>query len=298
MKRFSYPQSSQGNASHPFDDGGEIASFDPGNDPAHWQSAGEELASPSGESIDDLLAQHQPFTSPTWIDAGDRPRGQHALCPVHYTPSYAYPLVVYFHSANSNASELLQVMPHVSLRNYVAVSLGGNRASDQSGHRFDWSHGDAAIGRTVDDTVEAIADVRTRYNIHEDRMVFAGVRDGGTMALRMALELPDTAAACVSIGGRMPDARIRNWKALQASPMRMLWQWGTDNPKYHDADLREDCRRARRINARVDLRLYTVDDESDRSIYADANDWIMKTVVSNSTGGDRWASTPVSCSKN
>ena len=44
--------------------------------------------------------------------------------PLHYEPNYAYPLVVWLHGPGDGHRQLKQVMPHISLRNYVAVAPG------------------------------------------------------------------------------------------------------------------------------------------------------------------------------
>ena len=42
--------------------------------------------------------------------------------PQHYEPQYAYPLIVWLHGRGDDERQLLRVMPHVSMRNYVAVA--------------------------------------------------------------------------------------------------------------------------------------------------------------------------------
>ena len=42
--------------------------------------------------------------------------------PLHYEPNYAYPLLVWLHGPGESHSALKQVMPHVSMRNYVGVA--------------------------------------------------------------------------------------------------------------------------------------------------------------------------------
>ena len=48
--------------------------------------------------------------------------------PVNYSANYEYPLLVWFHSNGFNEHQAEQVMPNISLRNYVRVGLRGTKA--------------------------------------------------------------------------------------------------------------------------------------------------------------------------
>ena len=47
------------------------------------------------------------------------------FAPLHYEANYAYPLLVWLHGAGDDESQLKRIMPLVSIRNYVGVSLRG-----------------------------------------------------------------------------------------------------------------------------------------------------------------------------
>ena len=53
--------------------------------------------------------------------------------PLHYTPSYEYPLVIWLHSNGFNENQIDHVMPYISLRNYVGVGIRGTKAADSIG---------------------------------------------------------------------------------------------------------------------------------------------------------------------
>ena len=62
-------------------------------------------------------------SSTRFAAAESRRAAPHAtFAPMHYEPNYAYPLLVWLHGYASNEHELRQVMPQVSMRNYVAVA--------------------------------------------------------------------------------------------------------------------------------------------------------------------------------
>ena len=56
----------------------------------------------------------------------------HALfAPMHYTPGYAYPLIVWLHGHGGDERQLQRVMPSVSMQNYMAVALRGIEMPDE-----------------------------------------------------------------------------------------------------------------------------------------------------------------------
>ncbi|TWU59099.1 Phospholipase/Carboxylesterase [Rubripirellula tenax] len=232
----------------------------------------------------------------TW----DQVRSQRSFfLPVHYTPSYQYPLVVWLHSDGCNEHQVDQIMPHISLRNHVAVGVRGNRAADSSGHRFDWHDSPAAIGIAHDNIADAADEACDRFSVHSNRIVLAGYGSGGTMAMRIAMRDPRRFAAAISVGGRMPQGAIRNLNQLRNRRLPMLWQWGAKNQNYTNAGLKTDCQVAMAIGANVEIRQYPGEDEMDTVVLADIDRWIMGHVVSNTAAADeRWATSPTEYSAN
>jgi phospholipase/carboxylesterase len=220
--------------------------------------------------------------------------------PLHYTPSYQYPLVVWLHCNGFNESQIDHVMPHISLRNYIGVGIRGTRAADSMGHRFDWHDSPAAIAATHDAVIEATDQALQRFSVHPARVVLAGYRHGGTMALRIAMRQPDRFAGAISLGGRMPQGAIRNVQQLRQRRLPMLWQWGQGNADYTEENLKRDCRSSMTIGGQVEVRQYPGDDEMDTVTLRDVDEWIMRRIVSGSsvTDSDRWATSPTLYSSN
>ncbi len=220
--------------------------------------------------------------------------------PMHYTPSYAYPLIVWLHSDGFNENQIDHVMPHISLRNYVGVGIRGTKAADSMGHRFDWHASPAAIVTTHDAVAEAVDEAIERFSVNPERIVLAGYRRGGTMALRIAMRDPHRFAGAISVGGRMPQGAIRNVNELRARRLPMLWQWGVANSQFSDAELNSDCRSLLSLGGQVEVRKYPGDDEMDTVVLRDVDDWIMRRVISNTsvTDSDQWATSPTSYSSN
>jgi pimeloyl-ACP methyl ester carboxylesterase len=128
----------------------------------------------------------------------------------------------------------------------------------------------------------------------------AGYRDGGTMALRIAMRQPERFSAAVSLGGPMPQGSIRNIVQLRQRRLPMLWQWAGQRPEFTAENLKADCRLAMTIGGQVEVRQYPGDDEMDTVVLKDFNDFIMRLLFdhSSSTASDRWASSPTSYSIN
>ncbi len=220
--------------------------------------------------------------------------------PVHYSENYQYPLLVWFHSNGFNEHQIDQVMPHISLRNYVGVGIRGTKAIDSVGHRFDWHHSPAGIATTQEAVTQAIESAAERFSINPSRVVLAGYREGGTMALRTAMREPDRFAGVISLGGRMPNGSIRNIHQLRERRMPMLWQWGTENAQFSQQNLKTDFQMCMAIGSRVEVRQYPGDDEMTTIALHDLDEWTMRHVVADSSiqDSDRWASSPTLYSSN
>ncbi|MAI30412.1 MAG: dienelactone hydrolase family protein [Rubripirellula sp.] len=220
--------------------------------------------------------------------------------PVHYSESYQYPLVLWFHSNGFNEHQIDQVMPHISLRNYVGVGIRGTKAVDAVGHRFDWHASPASIATTQEAVNQAVEAAAERFSINASRVVLAGYREGGTMALRTAMREPDRFAGVISLGGRMPSGSIRNMEQLRQRRMPMLWQWGTENAQFNQQNLKTDFQLCMAIGSRVEVRQYPGDDEMTTIALHDFDEWIMRHVVADSSiqDSDLWASSPTLYSSN
>jgi phospholipase/carboxylesterase len=143
--------------------------------------------------------------------------------PEHYEPGYAYPLIVWLHSDASSEMELDNVMPGLSLRNYVAIAPRANVKSRGVQHKFRWgtSTTDCAVAEDlVWDCVQAAMD---SLSIHPDRIFLAGFGGGATMAQWIGLKYARQVAGVVSLSGEFPKTKcvLSNWK--QARDVNVLY---------------------------------------------------------------------------
>lgn len=124
--------------------------------------------------------------------------------PMSYTPNYAYPLIVWLHSDDKTECELPQIMPMLSLRNYVGVAPRGYQqfCKTADGESIAWP---LTQTRGIGDCVlHAIRKVRINYNINDRRVYVAGRLSAGTMALWLAMSYPDVFAGAASLDGPLP----------------------------------------------------------------------------------------------
>lgn len=279
-------------------------------------TSGKSDESPSGETQypdlqelkDSCDAHHQDSERGTVAsDAADDfslwsnpPQPRSFFLPLHYTPSYRYPVIIWFHHSGFNEHQIDQIMPHLSLRNYIGIGVRGNQASDSAGHRFTWHDSPAAIDATQEAVADAIADAKTRFSIDLSRLIFAGYQTGGTMAQRLALRAPKQVAGVISMGGLMPTGGFGLFDELRERKLPMLWQWSSQNPLYNQENIGSDCKLAMSISADVEIRQYVNEDEMNTVTLKDANDWIMRKIISGSaiTDSDQWSSNVVEYSDN
>ena len=220
--------------------------------------------------------------------------------PLHYEPNYHYPLIVWLHSDGFNENQINHVIPHVSTRNYVATGIRGNRAADSIGHRFDLHDSGAAIDAAHEKILTAIDEAQDRYSIHSGRVVLAGYRAGGTMALRIALRDPERFAGVASLGGEMPNGScsLGNWDGIREREMPMLWQYALHRNDFdHDA-LQDDIRQAMLLKAKVEIRQYKTNDEMNTAVLSDFNEWVMTQIVTGQVGSKQWDSATTCFSSN
>ncbi len=221
--------------------------------------------------------------------------------PVHYEPNYRYPLIVWLHSDGFNENQIDHVMPHVSTRNYLATGVRGTRAADSAGHRFDWHQSSTAIDAAHDKVLCAIDETCDRYSVHPDRIVLAGYRSGGTMAMRIAMRQPGLVAAVASLGGPMPRGGkvLSNLSSLRERRLPMLWQVATAAAGFDSHSLKTDIQSAMLVRAKVEIRQYADDDEMNTAALSDLNHWIMSRIVNREPpSAEQWQSSPACFSSN
>ena len=181
------------------------------------------------------------FVNRTRVDQGvlTAPRGHSTyslLAPMHYEPNYAYPVVVWLHCDGGDEKQLLRVMPHVSMRNYVGVGVRGSNPCE--GRRgYEWQQSATGILTAENRVQEAIAAAKAKFNVNSERIFLAGHEAGGTMAYRLALRSPRKFAGALSAGGPFPLGQmpLANLQSLRDLPLFLAFC--RDSETYSEGEL-------------------------------------------------------------
>ena len=291
--------STEPNTSPPQDCSSELEFESSSDDPPGFEHVGS----------NDPNSTYSDPKSPPVFDALDLQRVPEGLrwpqtffVPIHYEQNYNYPLIVWLHNDGFNENQLSQVMPHISTRNYLATGVRATRAIDSLGHSFEWRDSEAALDVAYEKVLTAIAEVKDRYSVHNDRIVLAGYQTGASVALQLALRDPSQFAGVVSMGGRMPIGKrmLGKFSEIRDAGLKMLWQNAIEGPEYDDSDLREDIRQIMMLNCEVEIRNYRAEDLLYADVFSDVNRWVMNRIVLDQPLGkaDYCETSPVAFSDN
>ncbi len=199
--------------------------------------------------------------------------------PERYEPRYEYPLIVWLHSCDSSEQELTQLMPALSMQNYVACAPRGTRATDPCGKLFQWGSSAAATAIAEEAVFEAIDIAASQFSIDTNKIFLAGLRGGASMAWRIGLRYPDSFAGIVSLCGQFPSQHQPLAKLAEARHLPTLWMYGD---KSEGCGVEHICEtlpvlHAARMSAHI--RQYPGGDEVLSNMLSDMNCWLMERVT-------------------
>lgn len=195
------------------------------------------------------------------------------FAPAGYEPGYRYPLIVWLHSDDSCESELEQVMPHISLQNFVATAPRATAPRDAG---YSWSQSLDGIEAAEDAVAAAIERGKERFGVHEERIFLAGVGAGGAMALRLALRQPQWFAGAASIGGPLPRGRMPLGRVNAARGVPLLLATPRASNDYPEPRLCRDLQLLHSAGMSVDVRQYPAGDPVTTAMLEDLNRWVMR----------------------
>lgn len=196
--------------------------------------------------------------------------------PTDYQPRYAYPLVVSFHAAGGSEENGAKLLPRLSRRNYIGLSLRGPHAD---GRGFGWS--DADPDALHDYLLAAVEQTRRTYHVHSERVFLVGVGDGAAAAFRVGLRLADKVAGIVSLNGMIPKPNGRplfNLGAVRRLPV--FFAHGVENRVIPYATAERDFKLLYAAGADVKLTGYPTTQKLHSHMLRDVNRWIMGGVTS------------------
>jgi phospholipase/carboxylesterase len=198
--------------------------------------------------------------------------------PIHYEPGYAYPLVIWLHSGRGSERELRQVMPLVSMRNYVGVAPRGCAPEGRRDKGYCWQQSHSDIEVAENRVAECIALAGRQFNIHTKRIFLAGCGSGGTMALRVAWNDPGKFAGVVAINGPLPTRLRPLGRVNELRRVPCLLVSSRDNSSYPANQVCSDLKLLHSAGCTVALRQYPGSDDLTSKMLTDMDQWLMDLV--------------------
>lgn len=200
--------------------------------------------------------------------------------PERYEPRYDYPLIVWLHSCHSAERELENVMPALSLQNYVACAPRAPFSSHPDGLLFHWGRSANAIAIAEELVFDAIEIASSEFSIARERIFLAGFGGGGTMAWQIALRYPQRFAGVVSICGEFPSGGQPLCNLDSVRELRSLWMVGAQSANCGVQHMCEALPVMHSASLAVDIRQYPCGNELLSNMLFDTNNWLMERVTS------------------
>ncbi len=216
------------------------------------------------------------------FETPEKPAHRSTFVPLHYERNYAYPLLIWLHSSGSDEQQLKQIMPKVSLRNFVAVAPRGMKDAESA--RTTWCQSLAGIEFAWDSVWQCMTRARKRFNIADNRVFIAGHGEGGTMAMRLAFSHPDHFAGVATLGGSFPRGLRPLGRISESRDLSVLLAHNRDGETYSESQACHDIRLLHSTGVSIMLRQYPGPDEINAVMLRDLNCWLMQEI----TGQDQF----------
>jgi phospholipase/carboxylesterase len=207
------------------------------------------------------------------------------FAPMHYTPGYAYPLLVWLHGPGCDERQLMRIMPMVSIRNHVGIAPRGTVISPlcQSGDEppvYGWSHDERGLHEAEQRVFDAIESAFRGFNIHPRRVFLAGFDTGGTLAFRLAMNHPYKFAGVISLGGPLPCGGAPLARLPEARQLSIFLGVGRRGQVYDESHVCENLRLLHTAGMSITLRAYPCGHEISPQMLSDVDAWIIEQITS------------------
>jgi phospholipase/carboxylesterase len=208
----------------------------------------------------------------------------HSLfAPLHYEPRYAYPLIVWMHAPGTMGErELSEIMPALSIRNYVAVAPRGFPGGQEEAGLglLDWPQTEEFIEEAERRVFHAVEAACRQCHVAGRRIFMAGFGTGGTMAFRVAMNHPNRFAGVVSLCGGFPRGLHPLAQLHVARRLPLFLVVGRDSLEYPPAEACDDLRLFHSAGMSVALRQYPCGQVLAKQMLRDVDRWIIDEITS------------------
>lgn len=197
--------------------------------------------------------------------------------PEHYEAGYAYPLIIWLHPDGGSEHDLHEVMPQISLRNYLGLSFRApaiNPAAPQNGYCWPDSH--LFIKLFASQIQQTVQELQKVLNIHEDRIYLAGKGTGCSIATRLLLQADHFFAGAALIAGQFSKNDFGASESTRLNGKRILL-----DPEHapHPLSTQRLMRLWKTSGAQVQLPGLPHDAQSDpQKLFQALNYWIMESI--------------------
>ena len=210
--------------------------------------------------------------------ASRRTGGAALFAPIHYEPGYAYPLIVWLHDNGGCARELRRIMPLISVRNYVGAAAQIGVHPQVAGSRECWPQNPDGIESAADSVARCIESAQRRFHVHHQRVFLVGHGAGGTMALRLALQMPLPVAGVVSLNGAFPRGHCPLARLNVARQLPVLMMTCEESHRYPAKQVVDDLRLLHAAGFSLAVRHYLCGDDLYTDMFQDLDRWLMAQV--------------------
>lgn len=196
--------------------------------------------------------------------------------PERYEERYAYPLIIWFHSDDTDEDQLEDVLSAISPQNYCGLALRGNQANALTGG-YRWSTDCSQFGSVPFRDLLHLTTCRLRraFHIHSERIFVAGSGSGADTALQVLVQRPEWFAGAILLDpmGRPEALQAERLLGMRGKPVLQTVSRTTTNDQL--ARNVESVRLLRSAGASVQIELTdrTVDPGSSEVRFVDH--WIM-----------------------
>lgn len=146
--------------------------------------------------------------------------GAQVAIPAHYTPSYAYPLLVWLCDDAASEADIGRWLERISPRNYIALGL---RRDLYGRHRKEASADPLHVRMSLPRYASVVRRVAGELRLHPERHYVAGAGSAGRIAIEWLLRRPDWFAGGIVIDVDRPAAAA--WRTIPPGlcRQRLLW---------------------------------------------------------------------------
>ncbi|MCH9790344.1 MAG: hypothetical protein K0U82_05960 [Planctomycetes bacterium] len=143
--------------------------------------------------------------------------------PEHYEPGYAYPLVIWLHADGGSEHDLHEVMPQISLRNYLGLSFRAPAIdpADPAGG-YHWPDSQLYVKQFADTIQQTVQELKKVLNIHERRIYLVGTGTGCSVATKLLMLAPHFFAGAALFNGCFKKTDFQSTGSVNLQGKRVL----------------------------------------------------------------------------